>query len=402
MLDGRRLLNAGVAAAAGLRRRGVESDEIEAVVMRASRVVALRRELEKLRARANRNDRGALGPSDLARELKAERQSLELDFRMAESAFLEAAELLPNLPDDSAPSGLLDADNRIVDEYAGTLRVSGSDAQRREFIPTSPLTASASIAGSGFAVLRGESARLQRGLATLALELHGAVFEEVSLPALVSEQAMRASGHLPKFASGAYAVANSALWLTPTAEVAFCALHRGEVIDRSRLPIRYIAQTPCFRREIGSGGTAARHRLHQYHQVELFSLCEPKRGLDELAFLLASAQEALRRLGLRYRVVELCCGQLPFSAAKAYKLEIFLPVSGYWLDVSTVSFAGDFLARRGDIRFADAGQRELVHTINASALACSRILDALVEYGINASFEALESVLSSLSLNPKF
>jgi seryl-tRNA synthetase len=235
-----------------------------------------------------------------------------------------------------------------------------------------------------------------RALSSLALDLHSPEFVELSLPSLLSERAMFGSGHLPRFKNAAYHIDARDLWLAPTAEVAFSALHQGRTVEISDLPERYIAQLTCFRGEAGGGGVASQFRLHQYEQVELFSLCEPSRSIAELQFLLEKAELALRILELRYRVVEFCSGQLPFSSAKAYKLEIFLPISNRWLGVSTVSLSSDFLARRSGIRLAGVSGNRYVHTLNASALACSRIRLALLEYGYNGKIGSRPKALAHL------
>lgn len=378
-----------------LEKRGVDLESMRRAMNWSQVARAKQQELEALQAFANKHQRLVRGsvPEPELLQIKQERARLREEWRRAKREMAEAVGALPNLPHSSTPNGLYETDNVIVAEYPSACcqRVN-RDAQERPQ-KKEPASLSSRIAGAGFEVLCGDSARMLRALANFALQLHTGTFEELCLPALVSEASMFGSGHLPKFANGAYSVEGGHLWLAPTAEVAFCALHRTASLEATRLPARYISYTTCFRREVGGGGNSARFRLHQYHQVELFSVCDPSRGLDELAFMLKSSERALQCLELRYRSVELCCGQLPFSAAKAYKLEVFLPRSNCWIDVSTISLATDFLARRNSIRLIADRRRVLVHTLNASGLACSRVRIALEEHGFTGRAGAIPPAL---------
>ena len=235
-----------------------------------------------------------------------------------------------------------------------------------------------------FSVLRGDGARLLRGLVNLALDLHRDRYEEIAPPHLVRTEVISRTGHLTKFDTQAYRVRDDDLWLVPTAEVPLMGLHQGEILPESELPRRYMAYTVCWRREAGAAGkdTRGMQRLHEFHKVELVKLCRPEDGRAELAGLLSDAELALQVLGLPYRVVELCAGDLTFSAAKVYDLEVYSPGVDRWLEVSSVSLVTDFQARRGQIRFRrEGGGVEFVHALNGSGLATPRVWAALIEHG---------------------
>ena len=242
----------------------------------------------------------------------------------------------------------------------------------------------AKLSGPMFSVLRGDGARLLRGLVNLALDLHRHDYEEIAPPHLVRTDVISRTGHLTKFDTQAYRVRDDDLWLVPTAEVPLMGLHQGEILPESELPRRYVAYTVCWRREAGAAGkdTRGMQRLHEFHKVELVKLCRPEDGRAELAGLLSDAELALQVLELPYRVVELCAGDLTFSAAKVYDLEVYSPGVDKWLEVSSVSLVTDFQARRGQIRFRrEGGGVEFVHALNGSGLATPRVWAALIEHG---------------------
>lgn len=374
-----------------LGRRGITHENIQRAHDKVLRARAKRRDLESIYAIKNQIDKD-LAPELQHLQLKQKRLRLRDECENAEHQMEKELQNLPNIPLLSTPDGLHENNNLIVAEHAGNSHTSVYHKVHEGF-QNAVAIPNGQIAGAGFEMLRGNCARMLRALSNFALKLHADNFEELALPAIVSQTSMLGSAHLPKFAEAAFPLEGERLWLAPTAEVAFCALHRSTCLEEACLPVRYISSVPCFRREIGSGGVAARFRLHQYHQVELFSICDPAQSIDELAFMLQSAELALRELGLHFRSTELCCGKLPFSAAKAYKLEVFLPISARWIDVSTISLSTDFLARRSNIRMTKTGRRTLVHTLNASAMACSRVRVALMEYGFAENCATIPSVL---------
>ena len=207
---------------------------------------------------------------------------------------------------------------------------------------------------------------------------------EVLPPALVNTESLTASGQLPKFAEESFRCANDDLWLTPTAEVPLTSLHRGEIIPRELLPLKYVAYSPCFRREAGSYGRDTRGiiRLHQFNKVELYCFSDPEKSTSALDQITADAEAVLQELELPYRVVELCTGDLGFSSKKTYDLEVWLPGAKAYREISSCSNCGDFQARRSSIRTKDKKKKNIhLHTQNGSGLAIGRTMAAILENG---------------------
>lgn len=249
------------------------------------------------------------------------------------------------------------------------------------------LPRSARVAGSGFPLLKGPGARLQRAMIDFMLDVHAREHGYVELrpPYLVTEDAMVGTGQLPKFEEESYFVERDRLWLIPTAEVPVTNLHRDELLPSEVMPTRYVAYSPCFRREAGAAGTDTRGllRVHQFDKVELVRYEAPERSRQALEELTAEAEAILRRLGLHYRVVRLAAGDLGFSGAMTYDLEAWAPGVKKWLEVSSCTTFGDYQARRANLRFRSrAGAKpEFVHTLNGSGVALARTLVALLECG---------------------
>jgi len=243
----------------------------------------------------------------------------------------------------------------------------------------------AKISGSGFPVLRGAGARLQRALISWFLDVHGQEhgYVELRVPYLVTRETLTGTGQLPKFADESYQTERDDLWLIPTAEVPVTNLHRDELLDADDLPIRYTAYSPCFRREAGAAGKDTRGllRVHQFDKVELVRFERPERSRDALEELTRHAETLLERLGLHFRRLVLATGDLGFSSALTYDLEVWAPGVGAWLEVSSCSTFTDYQARRANLRFRPApGEKpEFVHTLNGSGLALPRIVAALLE-----------------------
>jgi seryl-tRNA synthetase len=243
----------------------------------------------------------------------------------------------------------------------------------------------ARVAGSRFAFLLGDGARLERALVQFMLELHTREqgYREVYSPFLVNSASMTGTAQLPKFAEDAFRVEDRDLWLIPTAEVPVTNLHREEILDGSRLPLRYVCYSPCFRSEAGAAGKDTRGyiRQHQFSKVELVKLVEPEGSLEELEGLTRNAEEVLRRLGLHYQVMIMCTGDMGFAQYKKYDLNVWCPGLGRYLEVSSCSLFNDFQARRASLRYRPGpGQPpRFLHTLNGSALALTRTLDAVLE-----------------------
>ena len=246
------------------------------------------------------------------------------------------------------------------------------------------------LAESRFTVLKGAGARLERGLMNFMLDLHTTQhgFTEVAPPALVNSKTMTGTGQLPKFADDLYRCVNDDLWLIPTAEVPLTNLHSGETLKESELPKYFCAFTPCFRREAGSYGRDMRGMLrqHQFDKVEMVKLSTPEKSYDELEHMTGCAEKVLQLLGIPYRVIVLCTGDMGFGAAKTYDIEVWLPSQDTYREISSCSNCEDFQARRMGMKYkpADGGKARFIHTLNGSGLAIGRTLIALMENYQNA------------------
>ena len=313
----------------------------------------------------------------------------ELDeiVRQADREIRSALLAIPNTPLDAVPLGGEEA-NRILSEWGEPAEFAFEPLPHwdiGERLGILDLSAGARVSGSGFPVLRGVGARLQRGLINFFLDVHTSEhgYLEVRVPYLVTQESMIGTGQLPKFADESYHTERDDLWLIPTAEVAVTNLHRDELLTRDELPLRYTAYSPCFRREAGAAGKDTRGllRVHQFDKVELVRYELPERSLEALEELTREAEVLLERLGLHYRRVLLATGDLPMSGAMTYDLEVWAPGVQQWLEVSSCTTFMDYQARRANLRFrrTQSEKPEYVHTLNGSALALPRVLAALLE-----------------------
>ena len=236
--------------------------------------------------------------------------------------------------------------------------------------------------------MKGKGAKLQRALAAWMLDVHTNEhgYTEIDPPLLVRSETMQGSGNLPKFRENLYHDAETDLWLVPTAEVALNALHQGKIIDPDMLPLKYVAQTPSFRKEHAAGGRDVRgiKRVNQFEQVEMFRYVEPQDSEAGLEEMLAEASTLCERLGLTYRVLKLCAGDIGFQSAKTYDIEVWSPGSAEWLEVSSISTCTDFQTRRNNTRYRPetGASTRLPHTLNGSGLALPRIWIAVIENGL--------------------
>ncbi len=330
--------------------------------------------VEALRAEGNRikQEIGELEPDE--RELKAQIEEILLT--------------IPNLPSDSTPLGKNEDDNVEVRRWGDEL-ISLQDGRLAHYeigekLGIMNFERSVKIAQSRFVTLIGVGAALERALISFMLERHtGEGYTEIMPPILVNSDSMQGSGQLPKFAEDGFKCDRDDLWLTPTAEVPLTNLHRDEILDADQLPINYCAYTPCFRREAGSYGRDTRGliRLHQFNKVEMYKFVHPDRSFDELESLTRDAEDILQQLQLPYRVLELCTADLGFSATKTYDLEVWLPSSNKYREISSCSNCADFQGRRANVRFKASGQKgtQYVHTLNGSGLAVGRTMAAILE-----------------------
>lgn len=297
---------------------------------------------------------------------------------------------VPNLPDPSTPLGTSENDNVQVRTW-GTPRQLSFDAKPHweigEELRILDFECGAKLTGARFTLYRGAGARLERALISFMLDLHTGShgYTEVLPPFMVNSESMTGTGQLPKFEEDLFKIKDSDYYLIPTAEVPVTNIHRGEILKKSDLPIRYAAYTPCFRREAGSYGKDTRGliRQHQFNKVELVKFTHPSESAAELEKLTHDAEKVLQLLELPYRVMALCSGDIGFSSAKTYDIEVWLPGQSCFREISSCSTFGDFQARRAGIRFREEekSKPEFVHTINGSGLAVGRTLVAILENG---------------------
>lgn len=390
---------------AQLARRGVRPDEVAAIVALDVEHRRLLQEAEALRARVKEISRQVgearrAGDDARAEALSAESRQLGDEERTQSAAVDDVANdlrarllMVPNLPDPRVPDGADEQDNVEIGRWwkgidEGAPQPTYADYQRVPHweigaeLGILDLETGAKLAGSMFPLYRGLGARLVRALGFFALDAHTDAYEEIRPPSFALTETMMSTGHLPKSADDMYAIERDDLWAIPTAEVPLTSMHRGEILAEADLPRRFTALTPCFRREAGSAGRDTRGllRLHEFDKVELFAYCTPDQAEAAHQDILHRAEQLLRALGLTYRLLELCTGDLGSASARTVDLEVFSPGVDRWLEVSSVSWFRDYQARRANVRYRTAeGQTALVHTVNGSALAWARIWAALVE-----------------------
>ena len=320
------------------------------------------------------------GLKDAIAELEVTEKSLTGDIQTL-------LQTLPNLPADDVPDGVDEAANvelRRVGEPTHFAFPPLEHDQIGERLGLMDFAAAAKLSGARFVVLKGAVARLERALAAFMLDLHSGEngYTEINPPFLVRDDALFGTGQLPTFGDDLFRL-NTGHWLIPTAEVPLTNIVNDEILDEGRLPLRMTALTPCFRSEAGAAGKDTRGmiRQHQFHKVEMVSIVHPDASEAEHDRMTACAEEVLKRLGLPYRVVVLCAGDMGFSARKTYDIEVWLPGQGAYREISSCSNCGDFQARRMNARFRPAEEKgtRFVHTLNGSGLAVGRALIAVLE-----------------------
>ena len=354
-------------------------------------------ETEKLRSRRNQISeefpklKKAGGDiSALQREMetiKKELQELEARQAEAERKMTDALLRIPNFPDASVSVGKNAQDNVRVRAHGTPAEFPFPARQHWELgesLGILDFAAAGKISGSRFTVLRGQGAALERALISFMLDLHTkeSGYSEVFAPYLVTPKTMQGTGQLPKFEEEMFRLERDDLYLIPTAEVSVTNLHRDDVLDEKNLPLKYACYSACFRREAGSYGkdTKGLIRNHQFNKVELVWFATPERSFQDLEKLTNDAEEVLKRLGIPYRVMQLCTGDLGFASAKTYDLEVWMPGEKGWREISSCSCFTDFQARRMNIKYKNAsGKKELVHTLNGSGVAVGRLFAAILE-----------------------
>lgn len=322
------------------------------------------------------------------KEVSARVKALEEEAKSAEDELTAVLLNIPNLPDESVPVGEDETANRIERTWGEPPKFDFEPKDHvdiGEHLGILDFERAAKLSGARFLVSYGMGARLERALIQFMLDIHTSEhgYTEVLPPFLVKSDMMRGTGQLPKFGEDSFRLEDRDLWLIPTAEVPLTNLHHGEILDGSALPRYYTAYTPCFRSEAGSYGKDTRGMLrhHQFNKVELVKLCAPDTSYEELETLTTNAEVILQRLELPHRVVTLSTGDMGFSAAKTYDLEVWLPGQNTYREISSCSNCTDFQARRAGIRFRreKGAKPEFVHTLNGSGVAVGRALLALME-----------------------
>ena len=400
MIDLRRLRVELEATKASLARKGVPAEEIERAAVLDAQHRQLASKAEELRARIKVLSKqvgdamrsGDTGNGEALRE-ESKRLGEELATAEEESSSVElllrdAMLRLPNLPSDDAPDGTSEADNVIVrtvgydpSRYGPHQRVPhwdiGSELQILD------LERGAKIAGSMFPLFKGQGATLVRALCQLALDRNADAYTEIRPPTLVRTPVLEAVGQLPKFADDAYHLERDDLWAVPTAEVPLTSMRANEIIPEEELPLRLMAYTPCYRREAGAAGRDTRGllRVHEFDKVEILAICTREQSAALHLEILERAIGAVEVLGLPYRVLDICTGDLGQSHARSFDVEVYAPGCDMWLEVSSVSWFSDYQARRASIRYRPkgGGPTQICDTLNGSALAVPRIWAAIVE-----------------------
>jgi len=381
-------------------KRGMNIDILDRFMEVDKHRLAILGEVESLKNRRNtvskeiavfKKDKDEAGAAPLIDEMKQvgiRIKQLDDELGGVHRELDEIVMSVPNLCDDSVPEGADDEDNIEIKrwgekpEFSYTPKPHWEIGVDQGFLD---FERAAKLSGARFALLSGFGARLERALINFMLDVqttrHG--YREILPPFLVNTPTMTATGQLPKFEEDLFKINDWDLYLIPTAEVPVTNIHREETVEGRELPIKYTAFTPCFRSEAGSYGRDTRGliRQHQFNKVELVKFTTPETSSDELESLLADAEEILQMLGLHYRVVTLCSGDLGFSATKTYDIEVWLPGQQAYREISSCSNFLDFQARRGSIRYRPEGEKKsrLVHTLNGSGLAVGRTLLAIVE-----------------------
>ncbi len=390
---------------AGLTRRGVPRETVEEIIALDVEHRRLLQEAEVLRASVkdlSRQVGEARRDGDLAlaetlaatsRETgEKERAASEVTDGVA-TRLRDLLLMTPNVPDDRVPNGKDETENVELrrwwpgmDDGAAFPTFAEHQKVPHWEIGTAlgilDLESGAKIAGSMFPLYRGGGSRLLRALSSFSLDRQRDAYEEIRPPSFALTETMMSTGHLPKSADDMYAVERDGLWAIPTSEVPLTSLRRGEILEESELPIRLTAQTQCFRREAGAAGKDTRGvlRVHEFEKVELFNYCTPEQSEDAFNDVLTRAEGVLRALGLTYRLLLLCTGDLGTASAYTIDLEVFSPGVDRWLEVSSVSWFRDFQARRANVRYRRKdGTTALVNTINGSALGWARVWAALLE-----------------------
>ena len=395
MIDLKYLQNRFEEAAARLSKKGVGAKTLQELRERFETLKAANQRYENARAEQNRlsrlfgeykregKDVGEL--QEAVGRLKNEVNYFQDEARKAEEALVALAMGIPNFPDDSVPEGLDEEDNVEIKKVLDPRSFDFEPKEHWELAEKNgwiDFERGVKLAKSRFALLKGQGARLQTALINYFLDRNiAAGFEEYAVPFMVNSKMLEGTGQLPKFEEDLFKVCDEDLWLIPTAEVPLTNIYHDEILPAEELPVLMTAYSPCFRKEAGSAGRDTRGmiRQHQFAKVEMVAIAHPDKSDEVFEKMVRQASDLLSELGLPHRLVELCTGDLGFSAARTVDLEVWLPGQGRYREISSVSNTRDFQARRAKIRFKEGKKNRLVHTLNGSALAVGRTLVAIME-----------------------
>ena len=387
---------------AALEKRGAEPQSAKLIALDEKRraVIQTAQDMQARRNSASKEIGAAMAAknSDLAEKLKAEVAAIKVNLPAAEeeersvtAELTDALSRIPNIPLDEVPVGSDEAGN-VVKHTAGTKPGWNHKPLEHfeigEALGWMDFEGAAKISGARFTILKGQLARLERALGQFMLDVHTQEhgYLEVQPPLLVRDDAMYGTGQLPKFSEDLFRTTDGR-WMIPTAEVPLTNLVRDEILDQEKLPLRFTALTPCFRSEAGSAGRDTRGMLrqHQFMKCELVSITDADSSIAEHERMTACAEEILKRLGLHYRVMTLCTGDMGFGARKTYDIEVWLPGQDTYREISSCSVCGDFQARRMNARYRgkDDKSPKFVHTLNGSGVAVGRALIAVIENYLN-------------------
>ena len=397
MLDIRRIRNNTEEVKNQLSKRGGEYN-IDLIVQLDESRRKLLVEVEEMKAKQNQVSKEipklkkeGKDASEVLKEMKELSDKVtqkDIEVKEVEAKLHEAILEIPNIPNADIVVGASDEDNveirKVGEPYNFSFEVKphwdlGTDLDILDFERATKLT------GARFTLFKGLGATLERALINFMLSMHTTKhgYTEVSPPFMVNRQSMIGTGQLPKFEEDMFKISGKEFYLIPTAEVPVTNIHRDEILDEEKLPLYYTAYTPCFRQEAGSAGRDTRGiiRNHQFDKIELVKLVKPENSYEELEKLTDNAEQILKALNIPYRVVELCTGDIGFSSAKTYDIEVWMPSYGRYVEISSCSNFEDFQARRANLRYRskETGKPEFVHTLNGSGLAVGRTLAALLE-----------------------
>lgn len=380
-----------------LMKRGEEFD-LGKIIQIDSQIRAMKTSASDMRAQRNassesigdakKSGRDASGEILKTRQLGDKLKVLETELNGLELNLEKILQQIPNIPHETVPDGLTESDNKEIRKWGEKVTFNFKPKNHTELgenLKLFDFKTAAKLSGSGFPLYTGKGAELERKLINSMLDFHVKNFKykELFPPVLMLKDSMITTGQLPKFQEDMYHTEVDNLFLAPTAEVPVTNIHRDDILEESDLPKYYVAYSPCFRRESGSYGKDTRGllRVHQFNKVELVKFSIPENSYNELELLTSQAESVLQKLGLHYRVISLCAGDLSFSAAKCYDLEIWAPGEEKWLEVSSCSNFESFQARRGNIRYRRSKDKkvELLHTLNGSGVATPRLMVALLE-----------------------